>query len=46
MHENVKTCEMEFSENYLHSQNAFFFFAKISIQIICIYIKNKLQCKL
>jgi len=41
MHENVKKCEMEFSENYLHSQNAFFFFAKITNQISCIYIKNK-----
>ena len=42
MHENVKTCEMEFSENYLHSQNAFFF-AKITNQISCIYIKNKVE---
>ena len=33
---------MNLSENSLISQNAFFFFfAKISIQIICIYIKNR-----
>lgn len=25
IYKNVKKCKMEFSENYLHSQNAFFF---------------------
>ena len=30
---------MKFSENYLYSKNAYF--AKISNQIIYIYIKNK-----
>ena len=41
MHENVKKCEMEFSENYLHSQNAFFFLRKLQIKLVAYISKIK-----
>ena len=39
MHENVKKCEMEFSENYLHSQNAFFFLRKFQFKSFAYILK-------
>ena len=39
MHENVKKCEMEFSENYRHSQN--FFLRKLQIKLVAYISKIK-----
>ena len=41
MHKNVKKCEMEFSENHLHSQNAFFFLRKLQIKLVAYISKIK-----
>ena len=40
MHKNVKKCEMEFSENHLHSQNAFFL-RKLQIKLVAYISKIK-----